>query len=168
MASNSFAKQASASGTLAADLETGQVESRQLHDDQVPTLPKVGYRLVAICMSYFRSRMAIFRKFGDLNMLNLLSLQAELMDLHDDYQTVAESDDRLSEMDPASDYPYSFAHLRQSLHEQDNYRIHQWKKLLEIREKLKEYSKYLAQHLPQIANTGIQTQHFYKLSKFKV
>lgn len=38
--------------------------------------------------------MAIFRRFSDLNTLSLLSLQAEILELRDDFYDTCEEDDR--------------------------------------------------------------------------
>lgn len=55
--------------------------------------PKNGYRELAFEMAKKESDLAIFRRFGELNMLNLLSLQAELIELQGRYKRICEIDD---------------------------------------------------------------------------
>jgi hypothetical protein len=77
---------------------------------------------------------AIFRRFSSLNILNLLSLQAELVDLQVQFRDLCAEDD---ESNDSSENQYStyFRRLRGS---EDSL---QYEKLLEIRKKLNEYSK---------------------------
>ena len=79
---------------------------------------------------------AIFRRFRELNMLNLLSLQAELTDLEIQLQNIR-GEDELSE-DPIRElYAVDFHEMIQQREEGDDL---QWRMLLRIRGKLQEYS----------------------------
>jgi hypothetical protein len=93
-----------------------------------------GHAKVARLMSQHHE-LAIVRRFGALNMQNLLYLQAELVHLEAEYKQLAEVNrthpDRV-------DYAKDWFSLSQSDEEGDS---EQWEKLLEIREKLREYSK---------------------------
>jgi len=94
-----------------------------------------GYLKLASLMGH-HTETAIFRRFGQLNMLNLLSLQAELTDLEFQLQHIRQEDE-------ASDDPLRMLHtidfweLRQSRKAGDDL---QWQTLLNIRQKLQEYS----------------------------
>ena len=70
---------------------------------------------------------AILRRFGDLNMLNLLYLQAELVDLEDELHEVAGEDDEMFTRD-----------WGRLAHTEDE---RQWGIILEIRRVMKEYSE---------------------------
>ena len=76
--------------------------------------------------------LALFRRFGSLNMLNLLSLQAELTHLKKQFEEIS-SKDNLS----GTGYSTSF---RTMLMYSPGDRPEQWRLLLEIRAKLTEYS----------------------------
>ena len=79
--------------------------------------------------------LASFRRFGSLNMLNLLSLQAELTLLKRTFEQLSAMDDQ---------GPGKAAYYSQSFETMLNYppgeRPEQWRLLMEIRAKLKEYS----------------------------
>ncbi|THC88902.1 hypothetical protein EYZ11_011646 [Aspergillus tanneri] len=78
--------------------------------------------------------MAIFRTFRELNMLNLLSLQAELTELHIQFQDICHEDDTSS--DPSDQVYSSYFHsLRGSRNTPNN---EQLEMLLRIRQKLRE------------------------------
>lgn len=103
---------------------------------QTATGPKQrGYPKLASLMGH-HTETAIFRRFGQLNMLNLLSLQAELTDLELQLQYIRQEDQ-------ASDDPLRMLHtidfweLRPSRKAGDDL---QWQTLLNIRRKLQEYS----------------------------
>ena len=77
------------------------------------------------------------RRFGSLNLLNLLYLQAELVELEADLQNIARED-----ADSGDATRQKFAHSAQLLQESaKGIEDFQWVKMLEIREKLKNYSK---------------------------
>lgn len=93
---------------------------------------KRGYRKLAAWMSP-RREAAIFRKFNDLNVLRLLSMQAELIDLESQYNDACDDDDRSSDPD-RSFYTRSFKQLNSSENPQ--------KKLFDdIKIKVRDYSK---------------------------
>ncbi len=79
-------------------------------------------------------------------MLNLMSLQAELMDLSDDFREICKEDDEEIAPLAARKYAYSFRDLRDSATKQgtgtEQVHFHQWQRLQELRQKLKEYSKF--------------------------
>lgn len=79
-------------------------------------------------------------------MLNLMSLQAELMDLSDDFRQICEDDDGPDSTYTARKYAYSFNELRDSATlvgtGTEQVHFHQWQRLKELRGKLKEYSKF--------------------------
>jgi len=119
---------------------------REPWPSQVQDFQRIGYRGVATQMGLHRSPFAIFRRFGDLNMLNLMSLQAELMDLSDDFREICKEDDEEIAPLAARKYAYSFRDLRDSATKQgtgtEQVHFHQWQRLQELRQKLKEYSKF--------------------------
>ena len=80
----------------------------------------------------------ILRKFGHLNILNLLYMQAELFHLERDLQAIAKEDAESCD-ETRQDYRYSMLDLRHSVFGADKF---QWEKVLEIREKLAQYSTY--------------------------
>jgi hypothetical protein len=76
-------------------------------------LPQHGYRSLATRMGSYKSDITLFRRFGDLNMLNLLSLQAELLNLQFDLDAACRSDDELNETWIASKkYAFSFKDMQ--------------------------------------------------------
>ena len=125
-------------------------------------LKDCGYGYVASMMAIKNSPLAIFRNFGQLRMLNLLSLQAELIHLEEQFQIRSRANANRSNGDFAERFEYSFSTLRDAYHEFEKYRqrVHsephiskeqlaelqkgykQYELLLKIREKLKEYGSY--------------------------
>ena len=103
------------------------------------TAPKLrGYPKLATLMGH-HPETAIFRRFNHLNMLNLLSLQAELTDLELQLQHVRQEDETSG--DPLRMlHSIDFWELRQSRKAGDDL---QWHVLLDIRQKLQEYSTSL-------------------------
>jgi hypothetical protein len=94
-----------------------------------------GYAKIATLMSH-HGEFAIFRRFSKLNFQNLLYLQAELTHLEADLKEVAVRD----QADPdRAIYSKYWWYLAQSDEEHDD--REQWEKVLQIREKLREYSK---------------------------
>jgi len=81
-------------------------------------------------------------------MLNLMSLQAELMDLSDDFRQICIEDDEEIAPLAARKYAYSFKDLRDSAEAKkqgtatEQVHFHQWERLQDLRKKLKEYSKF--------------------------
>jgi len=93
-----------------------------------------GYHRLASIMARDKS-MAIFRRFDDLTMLNLLSLQAEIVDLQKHLQLQCELDDT-SRVGDEKEYSQYFL----KLHKSDG---DQLRKLRVIGEKIQKYSKSL-------------------------
>ena len=94
-----------------------------------------GYAKIALAMSH-HGELAIFRRFGKLNLQNLLYLQAELTHLERDLGELVERDS----LDPNRGfYTKDWWSLAESSDEEEGQE--QWDKVLQIREKLKEYSK---------------------------
>jgi hypothetical protein len=92
-----------------------------------------GYAKIASLMSQ-HGELAIFRRFSQLNLQSLLYLQAELTHLEADLKRFAERD----HADPdRADYAKYWWFMAQS---KDDEEKDQWDKVLQIREKLKEYS----------------------------
>lgn len=84
--------------------------------------------------------VAIFRRFGALNAQNLLFLQAELVRLEDELQSIREDDAQSADLEKKQSHQ-SWRSLVLA-HEQDEGANSQWRKVLEIRDKLKEYSTF--------------------------
>ena len=100
----------------------------------IPPKPR-GYPKLAKLMGTHHET-AIFRRFGELNMLNLLSLQAELTDLEIQLQSIR-NEDEVSDDPVRSLYAIDFHEMSKQGDERDD---QQWQMLLRIREKLQEYS----------------------------
>ena len=92
-----------------------------------------GYHRLADLMGHY-PEAAVFRRFGALNMLNLLSLQAELVDLQVQFRDLWAEDDVSTDLSEKQFSTY-FRVLRNSENSL------QYEKLLEIRQKLQQYSK---------------------------
>lgn len=93
-----------------------------------------GYAKIAYLMSH-HNELAILRRFSRLNLQNLLYMQAELTYLEKDL-------DQLSQNDQAESSRALYSRDWWSLAESENgdSEKEQWKKVVEIRGKLKEYS----------------------------
>jgi hypothetical protein len=91
-----------------------------------------GYHRLGAFMGSSR-RMSIFRRFGNLTMLNLLTLQAELSNLEFEYRVVH----LYNNEDDKGLLSTSVAKLKDS-------GDYQWELALQIRVKLKEYRTCLA------------------------
>lgn len=78
---------------------------------------------------------AIYRRFRNLNSLNLLYLQAELTHLEQDLQRLTERDARTLKR---RFYAKDWLSLSQNDEEEED--AEQWDKFLEIRRKLEQYS----------------------------
>lgn len=94
-----------------------------------------GYPKLAALMSQSPG-MAIFRQFSEINILNLLSLQAEVTALEDELKELSMADKDSSDPDRRL-YHKNFIKMKEASFEGDDL---QWHKLLELREKLSEYS----------------------------
>ncbi|EEU34028.1 uncharacterized protein NECHADRAFT_85466 [Fusarium vanettenii 77-13-4] len=89
-----------------------------------------GYQKLAALMGRTND-LGVFRKFTRLNMLSLLSLQAELVELEADYGDICEDDVQGGEK-----FHLSFQELRNSREKPNSF---QYEKLQEIRARLGEY-----------------------------
>jgi len=105
-----------------------------------------GYHRLADLMGHY-SEAAIFRRFGALNMLNLLSLQAELVDLQVQFRDVWIEDETSSDN---SEKLFS-THFRTLRKSEDS---HHLKMLIEIRQKLQEYSMFAPPHCVTLEATS--------------
>jgi hypothetical protein len=146
------------------------IDESDAKNPQINRIP-CGYQDVAYMMAKTGSPFAIFRKFGQLNMLSLLGLQAELLLLQNKYRAHCQESARGAYGERAKQFAYSFNELMMSQEdvkekieeersenpsaderpvdlqqlepdlwtENEKYND-QYKVLLEIREKLKEYS----------------------------
>ena len=96
------------------------------------------------------SEFAIVRRFGSLNAENLLYLQAELVSLEHDLR-IAQAEDNHSNHPDRARYSRDWYSLSRSINANDDLgpsesrpkdrgREKQWKIILQIREKLKDYS----------------------------
>ena len=108
----------------------------EIGDDHGPK----GYHKLAETLMGTYDETAIFRKFGHLNMLNLLSLQAELVHLQIEWRRVSLHHDHPS-LDSKQRFSTSFQALLQRQANGDD-RPEQWITLLKIRSKLQEYSTF--------------------------
>ncbi|KAK4549982.1 hypothetical protein LTR36_002949 [Oleoguttula mirabilis] len=128
--------------------ESTMDQPRNLQQDDEPR----GYhRLAERTMGPF-PQLAIFRKLGSLDMLNLLSLQAELTHLESQFKAISRRDDKSAGV--ASDFSVSFRAMLEErdqnsdklpdLAESDDTQM-QWWLILRIREKLNEYNSTLLQ-----------------------
>ncbi|SLM38568.1 hypothetical protein LPUS_08827 [Lasallia pustulata] len=88
--------------------------------------------------------VAIFRRFGALNAQNLLFLQAELVRLEDQLQSIREDDAQSADLEKKQSHQ-SWRSLVLA-HEQGDASTSQWQKVLEIRDKLKEYNAALLEY----------------------
>ena len=79
---------------------------------------------------------AIFRRFGPLNMLNLLGLQAELVELDASFRGIWNENNMSLDEDEKA-FLVNFRKLREF---EGSGKDLQYQKLIQIRQKLKEYS----------------------------
>ena len=94
-----------------------------------------GYAKVASMMGR-HSELAILRRFGQLNLQNLLYLQAELVHLEAELKVLADADMSF-DTSIRNFYSKDWFTLSQSKIDGDD---RQWQKVLQIREKLEIYS----------------------------
>ena len=97
---------------------------------------QTGYPSLAKVMGPYPG-MALFKRFAVLNARNLLYMQAELIDLELQFDILT-SQDHTSSDPRRRAFAKEFLKLSEPL---DGLQAQQWQKALEIREKLKEYSK---------------------------
>ncbi|KAK4690524.1 hypothetical protein P7C71_g6287, partial [Lecanoromycetidae sp. Uapishka_2] len=81
--------------------------------------------------------LAIYRRFATLNAQNLLYLQSELINLEDELRRLVIADN-VSEDESRRVFKHDVTALKNAPHDAAGGK--QWRKVLEIREKLKEYS----------------------------
>lgn len=99
----------------------------------VPAPELRGYPKLANLMGPY-PEIAIFRRFSSLTMLNLMSLQAELLEIEDKLQTCQKEDDASSDLE-ISTFSTSFCALNHSQSPKNRQRV-----LLESsRDKLEQY-----------------------------
>lgn len=102
-----------------------------------PTNPGArGYRRLADFMAWY-PRAAIFPRFHALNLFNLLGLQAEIAQLEEEFDRIAEENNNCQDAS-SKKKEYSFSWL--VLQEAEGGQSKQLLKTLELRKKLAEYS----------------------------
>lgn len=84
------------------------------------------------------SELALFRRFAILNAKNLLYLQSELVHLEDELKFIARKDE-CSGDGVKQAFKFCLFDLKEASGTDQDL---QWRKVLEIREKLKEYSMF--------------------------
>lgn len=94
-----------------------------------------GYRAIAQFLAE-EPGIVILNRFSTLNVQNLLYMQSELYHLEDELHEITK-EDAASSCPTRQNYRYSFKELEHSLSGSEDF---QWKKILEIRDKLKLYS----------------------------
>ena len=97
------------------------------------THPQRGYPRLAALMGKEKD-IAIFRRFDDLNILSLLSLQAEIVQLEKEFQIECAADE-LGGRQPALQFSSNFQLSRESHSEQT-------RRLQAIKSLVKEYSTF--------------------------
>jgi len=113
--------------------------------------PIDGYPKLA-CHMGIHPELAIFRRFGNLNALNLLYLQAELIHLEKKLRSL-EIVDSETQLGSSSSYARDWYWLNNSAFEDNSDQI---QIIHEIRTKLKEYSQFLLTGMPCTSLTCIQ------------
>lgn len=98
-----------------------------------------GYHAVARFLDV-DTRVPIVRRFGVLNTQDLLYMQAELVQLERELECIAREDAESQDPERTA-YCHSTKALLQSLQGGDDF---QWRKMLEIREKLRQYSNNIS------------------------
>ena len=124
-----------------------------------------GYHRLAAMMGPYQET-GIFRRFGPLNMINLLSLQAELIELNATFRNISAEDDGSSDANEKN-FSSSFRALRESEGSPD---FDHYQKLLEIRGKLREYSMATLNTVLVVDTRAcvlLQTQHSFKQQSFR-
>ena len=98
-----------------------------------------GYSRLASLMGTHKGT-AVFRRFGTLNALNLLYLQAELTNLENTLRQQAKADAESGHFE-RSIYARDWETLSESM-AAENQHCPQWNTFLQVRKKLDTYSKY--------------------------
>lgn len=91
-------------------------------------------RLAALIGNH--EELALFRRFAALNAKSLLYMQAELVHLEAELENIA-NEDSFSGHGEKESFEVSFSKLKDSCGTENDL---QWRRVLEIRHKLKEYS----------------------------
>jgi hypothetical protein len=134
-------------------MENAQIADGNEEEGDQNATPKVtGYPKLARMMS-MSSETAILRRFGRLNMLNLLRLQAELHSLEHELQEIME-EDAASQDTIRVDYVNDFQLMRDFVEAGDSL-YHD--KLGEIGRKIEEYSKPLLRDIMNVISS-LQTR----------
>jgi hypothetical protein len=97
-----------------------------------------GYNKIAALMGLY-PESAIICQFSELNIQNILYLQAELIGLHKDLRELEDANDRSLDRERSS-FSRNWDALSSAKKEDGS--DEQWKLVLSIRNKLKEYSMY--------------------------
>ena len=105
---------------------------QQSHNSCNMAFSSRGYHKLAAIMSDDKD-IAIFRRFDDLNLLNLLSLQAEILELRQSLRRTCSLDDNHGQ-ENVKKYSSNFKLSR-------NNNSEQYKSIEIIRQKLKDYSR---------------------------
>ena len=96
----------------------------------------VGYTELSSLMGT-HPQLALFRRFASLNAKNLLYMQAEVVHLEAELANIVADDSASGESEKAS-FHLSLFDLKESSGTSKDL---QWRKVMEIREKLKSYSR---------------------------
>ncbi len=96
---------------------------------------RIGYPKMADFVG-LEPQLAIFKRFGSLNAENLLYMQAEIAGLEEDLRLIVDQDASTSNDKENRNFSVSWRTLQEAGSESLQYR-----KRMEIREKLKEYSE---------------------------
>ena len=105
-------------------------------EDKKPAWPTQSYSSLAELLGS-HDGLAIYRRFATLNAQNLLYLQSELINLEDELKRLVVADSN-SENEQRRKFKSDITKLKAASANEIEGR--QWQKVLEIREKLKEYS----------------------------
>jgi hypothetical protein len=120
-----------------APIQRVSVSTSSPSTTSIPLHDLEGYPKLADYMGRY-NEVAIFRRFRTLNMLNILSLQAELVELEVKYRQACSADDGDLENADTRDLTKSFLALRGTRESGDAAQLDY---LEDIRKKLKEYSE---------------------------
>ena len=114
-------------------------------DKELPAIPLdklvAGYPKLAGRMG-LSPELAIFRRFGGLNVRTLLYMQAELVYLENELQKCELDDSHAASQDYRSRYRRNWFWLKESVQHPEGVQSRQVRLVLEIKEKLKEYSEF--------------------------
>ncbi|KAJ4301275.1 hypothetical protein N0V90_003366 [Kalmusia sp. IMI 367209] len=116
------------------------------------------------------SGIPVVRKFGILNAQNILYMQAELVQLEAELACIVHEDAESGDAE-RENYRYSARALQKSMEGIESF---QWEKILEIRQKLKEYNKAVLRYqklrtMPKPASWTLRSiRHILNIVKHKV